>query len=138
MIGKFPQNVSQRRWGDSATRKTQSQGCFSGLQVHSIRIAAGAAPVRRLHAEQSRRVEVERVPMIGIDVVDGTLFGIQERLGAAEIGQDLVCRKIHNPPEACHKMCSLWPDPEKREILKVDKSFCRRMGIQIAPPQPSR
>ncbi len=107
----------------------------TGLQVHSVGIAAGAAPVSRFGTEQLRCVQVHRLAMIRIHVIDGALLGFQQRNGIGNVGQKLLRFEIDDAAETGHQMRAGWPNPEEGKILKIYKDFRRRMSVEVAAAQ---
>ena len=73
--------------------------------------------------------------MIGIHMLDRALLGLQQRSGVGNIGQELLRLEINDPAESGDQMGAGRRDPEERKILKIDKGFRGRMGVQIAPAQ---
>ena len=57
-----------------------------------------------VRAEQPRRVEIHRLAMIGIHMVDRALLGLQQRPGIGNVGQELLGLEVHDPPETRHQM----------------------------------
>ena len=76
----------------------------TGLQVDSVGIAAGAAPIGGFGTEQPCRIEIHRLAMIRVHVVDGVLLGFQQRSGVGNIGQKLLRLEVHDAAESSDQM----------------------------------
>jgi hypothetical protein len=113
----------------------QPQCLRARLQVDAVRIAAGAAPVGRRRAKESGSVQIDRLAMIGIHVIDRALLGFQERLGAGKVGQEVAGLEIDDAAKPGDQMGPRRLDPEERKIPKLDKGFGRRMSGKVAPAQ---
>src|SRR5215210_872163 len=117
-------------------REIQPQGFVAaGLQIEPIRITTGAAPVCGVPAEQDCRIEIGRVPMIGVDVVYGLLLDLHQRVGTGNIGQKLFGLEINDATESGYQMDSVRSDLEKGKILKTYKVFRGRMSVEVTLAQ---
>ena len=98
------QHLAQLACPGDPLREIQPQRDGTGLQVDAIRVAAGAAPVGGPGPQQLRRIEVDGVAMVGIHVLDSPLLGLQQAVGAGNIGQELLRLEVDDSPETRHQM----------------------------------
>ena len=69
-----------------------------------FRVDADAAPVAVGRAEQPGRVEPAGFGVIGIHVRDGIGFGVDQRFGSGDIGQDVAGLEIDDAAEPGDQM----------------------------------
>ena len=74
MIGKLDQHFPQLARPAYPLRKIQPQSFVGHLQVEAVGITPAAEPFGLIvRTEQFCRIEVDRVTMIGIEVINGAL-----------------------------------------------------------------
>ena len=84
--------------------KSSRSVVLAGLHVHAVGVAAGAAPVGGLGTQQPRRIEVHRLAVILVHVLDRALLGLQQLRGIADIGQELLRLEVDDAAETGDQM----------------------------------
>src|SRR5947209_15193779 len=98
-------------------------------------IAAGAVPIGSISAEQLRRIQVDGLAMIGIEMIDGALLGFQQGFSSGNNGQKLFWLQIQDAAKTRNQMGLFRNDAKERKILEIDEGLRGWMGVQIASAQ---
>ena len=138
-IGQLPSTtLPQCGRSDNPPRKITAAAfsrpaCMSHAHRDRSRVQRQSRHASR--AEQLGGIEIHRVAMIGIHVLDG-LCSASSTIGIGNVGQKLLAASRSTiRPKPGDQMRARRPDPEKRKILKIYKGFGGRMGVEIAPAQ---
>ena len=87
---------------------------------------SGSQPVQRqsagVRAEQPRGIEVHRLAMIGIHMLDRALLGFQQRAGIGNIGQKLLRLEVDDPAKTGDQMRACGRIRKNEKSLKSTKT----------------
>ena len=118
-----------------ALRERQPQAGAPALQVEPFRIAADATPFAVRRAEKLGRIEPAGVGMIGVHVLDHPGLGRNQRLGAGEIGEQILRLEIDDAAEARDQMRALELHLVEREVGEAREHLGFGLIGEIAPPR---